>query len=114
MKTMKNFALGITFLSALLVGGCGALDNGAKEELEKMKLENARLAEELGGRDQQFSDIMSDFNEIENNLLTIQNKEKSIAASNPENAETQGDAKARIEAEIQSINDLMDANKKQI
>lgn len=114
MKTMKNFALGITFLSALLVGGCGALDNGAKEELEKMKLENARLAEELGGRDQQFSDIMADFNEIENNLLTIQNKEKSISASNPENAETQGDAKARIEAEIQSINDLMDANKKQI
>ncbi len=113
MKSIKT-TVGLCMLAASLVlSGCGATGS-SNEELEKLKAENARLAEELGGRDQQFSDIMQDFNDIEGNLLSIQQKEKAIAASNPESAETSGDAKARIEAEIQSINDLMAANKQQI
>lgn len=113
MKTMKT-TVGLCMIAAsLILSGCGATGS-SNEELEKLKAENARLTEELGGRDEQFSDIMSDFNDIENNLLAIQKKEKAITESNPQSAETSGNAKARIEAEIQSINELMQANKDQI
>lgn len=113
MKTMKT-TVGLCMIAAsLILSGCGTTGS-SNEELEKLRAENARLTEELGGRDEQFSDIMRDFNDIENNLLAIQQKEKSITEANPQSAETSGDAKARIEAEIQAINELMQANKNQI
>jgi len=103
----------IVLLSAgLFLASCGG---GNNEELEKLKAENETLKKDLGERDESVNDFMRSFNEIEENLLAVQQKERNLNASNVENgAELGGDAKARIEAEIQSINELMEKNKNQL
>ena len=83
--------------------------------MEKLKTENETLKKDLSGRDESVNEFMRSFNEIEENLLSIQQKERTLNSGNVENsAELGGDAKARIETEIQSINELMEKNKNQI
>ena len=103
----------IVLLSAgLFLASCGG---GNNEELEKMKAENELLKKDLTERDESVNEFMRSFNEIEENLLSIQQKERALNSGNVENsAELGGDAKARIESEIQSINELMEKNKNQI
>jgi uncharacterized coiled-coil protein SlyX len=94
------------------LGSCGS---GNDEALNKLKSENELLKKDLSERDETVNEFMRTFNEIENNLLTIQKKERNLNARNLENsAELGGDAKTRIELEIQSINELMEKNKTQI
>ena len=100
-------------LSAGIITGCGS--GGGNEELEKLKAENATLKKDLEQRDEDVNDFMKSFNEIEQNLLSIQQKERSLEAQNVEtSAELGGDVKSRIESEIQSINELMEKNKTKI
>jgi len=110
MKIMSKQLTAAVFISAaLFLGACGG---GGNEELEKIKTENEQLKKDLSERDESVNEFMRSFNEIEENLLSIQQKEKSLTSQNVENgAELGGDAKTRIEAEIQSINELMEKNK---
>lgn len=101
------------FLSATLFLACGS--KGGGEELEQLKAENQALKQDLEQRDEDVNDFMKSFNEIEQNLLSVQQKERSLEAQNVEtSAELGGDVKTRIEAEIQSINELMEKNKTKI
>lgn len=103
----------VVLLSAgLFLASCGG---GKNEEMEKLKSENELLKKDLTERDESVNEFMRSFNEIEENLLAVQQKERALNSGNVENsAELGGDAKARIEAEIQSINELMEKNKNQI
>lgn len=103
----------VVLLSAgLFLASCGG---GSSEEMEKLKSENELLKKDLTERDESVNEFMRSFNEIEENLLAIQQKERTLNSGNVENgAELGGDAKARIESEIQSINELMEKNKNQI
>jgi len=110
MRTSLSVA--VFFASVFLLGSCGS---GNDEALNQLKSENELLKKDLSERDETVNEFMRSFNEIENNLLTIQKKERNLNASNVENsAELGGDAKTRIELEIQSINELMEKNKNQI
>lgn len=110
MRTSLSVA--VFFVSVFLLGSCGS---GNDEALNQLKSENELLKKDLSERDETVNEFMRSFNEIENNLLTIQKKERNLNASNVENsAELGGDAKTRIELEIQSINELMEKNKNQI
>ena len=87
------------FLSATLFLGCGP--KGGSEELEQLKAENQSLKKDLEQRDEDVNDFMKSFNEREQNLLSVQQKERSLEAQNVEtSAELGGDVKTRIEAEI--------------
>lgn len=98
--------------AGLFLSSCGG---GSNAEVEKLKSENELLKKDLTERDESVNEFMRSFNEIEENLRAVQQKERQLNASNVKNsAELGGDAKSRIESEIQSINELMEKNKNQL
>lgn len=105
MRKMTAFGIPAAMLAAtLFTAGCGEQKN---EEAELLRAENQSLKQELVQKDQSVSDFMETFNEIEQNLLTIQNKERKITSGEISG----GDVKKRIQAEIDDINKLLTENK---
>lgn len=109
----KHLSAAAVLLSAVFfVASCGS---GGNEEMENLKKQNAELQKSLDEKEESVNDFMRSFNEIEENLLAIQQKERSLNSGDVRNsAELQGNAKTRIENEIQSINELMEKNKSQL
>lgn len=95
------------FAATLFTAGCGPQKN---EEAELLRAENQSLKQELVEKDQSVNDFMETFNEIEDNLLTIQSKEHQITSGELSG----GDMKKRIKAEIDDINKLLTENKELI
>lgn len=93
--------------ATLFTAGCGPQKN---EEAELLRAENQSLKQELVDKDQSVNEFMETFNEIEDNLLTIQNKEHKITSGELSG----GDMKKRIKAEIDDINKLLTENKELI
>jgi chromosome segregation ATPase len=115
MIATRNFFAVLFLSTSLILASCSGKQGGGDSELEKLKTENEQLKKEIEGRDQTVDEFMKSFNDIENDLISIQGKEKSLTENKIQNsAEINGDTKARIEAEIQSINEMMEANKKKI
>lgn len=108
----KNLSVIVLLSAGMFLASCGG---GNNEEMEKLKAENEVLKKDLTERDESVNDFMKSFNEIEENLLAVQQKERALNSGEVKNsAELGGDAKTRIEAEIQSINELMEKNKTQL
>lgn len=108
----KHLSTVVLLSTGLFLASCGG---GSNAELEKLKSENELLKKDLTERDESVNEFMRSFNDIEENLLAVQQKERTLNSGNVQNgAELGGDAKARIEAEIQSINELMEKNKNQL
>jgi len=107
----KHLSVIVLLSAGMFLASCG----GNNEEMEKLKAENEVLKKDLTERDESVNDFMKSFNEIEENLLAVQQKERALNSGEVKNsAELGGDAKTRIEAEIQSINELMEKNKTQL
>lgn len=105
MRKMTALGVPAVLLAAtLFTAGCG---NQKSEEADLLRAENQSLKQELVQKDQSVSDFMDTFNEIEENLLTIQQKERKITAGEI----TGGNVKQRIKAEIDDINKLLIENK---
>ena len=64
-------------------------------------------------RENSVNDFMSSFGEVERNLDSVSRKQH-IILMNTNKGDMKADQKARINAEIAAINDLMDANAKKI
>jgi DNA repair exonuclease SbcCD ATPase subunit len=108
----KHLSVIVLLSAGIFLSSCGG---GSNEEMEKLKAENEVLKKDLTERDESVNDFMKSFNEIEENLLAVQQKERALNSGEVKNsAELGGDAKTRIEAEIQSINELMEKNKTQL
>ncbi len=83
-------------------------------DTEKLKEENEKLKSELNSRDESLNETMRLFNEIEDNLSAIRQKENVINLSRNNDPEFQQDQKERIIEEIQLINSLLDENKNKV
>lgn len=104
---MKKITLGIPailFAAALFTTSCGEQKN---QEAELLRAENQSLKQELAQKDESVSDFMETFNEIEENLLSIQNKQRKITSGEISG----GNVKQRIKNEIDEINKLLIENK---
>jgi len=104
MKKIKFGIPAVLLAATLFTAGCGTRTN---EEADALRAENQTLKEELVQKDASVSDFMETFNEIEENLLTIQNKERKITSGELSG----GDVKQRIKSEIDDINKLLLENK---
>jgi len=84
-----------------------------KEEVERMKAINDSLLATQNQRDETINDLMEAFNQIEENLGVIKEKEKIINSSTTE-GQVDADAKDRINNDILAIYEIMLKNKKEI
>lgn len=65
------------------------------------------LTRQLDEKDNSVNEFLKAFNEIEESLLQVQNKQRSIESGSLSAGETNANVKARIEEEIRSINEAM-------
>ena len=114
MKKIKHFAFFvIIILTNFLVSNCrkGSDDseNSIKDSIENV---SSNLNGKLNEKDAAIQELVSSFNEIQENLNTIKEKEKIISK-----VTSDGDVKSKedqIKEDIQSIYDLMAKNKDRI
>jgi septal ring factor EnvC (AmiA/AmiB activator) len=93
---------------------CPILFSCNDKEIKKLQEENSRLQQEANYKDSTINGLVQSFNDIEDNLSQITQKESSIRMTAKGNVEFKEDAKARINEEIQAINGLMEKNKHMI
>lgn len=88
--------------------------NNNQEELEKLKQENEQLKEESVNKEDKINDFFKAFNEIEENLSVIKEKERLISKRTLDKTEFDENSKDRINNDIELIYDLMKENKRTI
>ena len=114
MKKTKHFAFFvIIILTNFLVSNCGKgsddSENSIKDSVENV---SGNLNGKLNEKDAAIQELVSSFNEIQENLNAIKEKEKIISK-----VTSDGDVKSKedqIKEDIQSIYDLMAKNKDRI
>lgn len=81
-----------------------------QEKLEQLERQNKDLTQQNQMQDSLMNDFVSTFNEFEENLAVIKEKEQLIEMS-AEDPELRRSSKDQIVADIQMINDLLDRNR---
>jgi hypothetical protein len=114
---MRNFKIAIVML--LMSSGCvfvtGCKNNAEEEKnpvADSLMSVNGQLSGKLNEKEEALQEFIASFNEIQENLNTIKEKEKIVT-----DATTKGDVKNRqtqIREDIQAIYDLMEKNKSRI
>ncbi len=84
-----------------------------KKQLSILEAQKFSFTKQLTARDSVINEWMLTFDEIENNLRTIEEKENLITV-NPSDKEVPKDRKKQILEEIKYINSLLDQNKTKI
>lgn len=103
-------------IALLSLSACSNEDKEQQLNGELMNLtEQVRtLNDEAASKDSTINELLLTFNEIEENLGAIRDREGNIARHTMDDVELQEDMKTRITAEIQAINQLMADNKAKI
>ena len=96
--------LPVLLLVALSLLGCN------KDKIEQLEREKAALQAEKARQDSVLNDFMNTFNEFEDNINMIKEKE-SLITMGADNPEYRTDGKEAIIEDIQMINDLLDQNR---
>jgi chromosome segregation ATPase len=114
---MRNFRfvalLSLAILSTLSLTNCG--DDAEKEKnplADSLKNANSELTGQINEKEAALQEFVASFNEIQENLNTIKEKEKIVSTVN-----TKSDVKnkqSQIREDIQAIYDLMEKNKNRI
>lgn len=105
--------ISLVLLLALGILGYSLHKKDHNTQLALMEDQRVTFTNELSQRDSTLNDWLASFNEIENNLRMIREKEKLISV-NTSGAEVSKDKRNQILEDIKSINTLLDENKKKI
>lgn len=105
--------ISLVLLLALGILGYSLHKKDHNTQLALMEDQRVSFTNELNQRDSTLNDWLASFNEIENNLRMIREKEKLISV-NTSGAEVSKDKRNQILEDIKSINTLLDENKKKI
>jgi len=113
MKTIKLFlAAAVMSASSLCFTSCKGDEKEKNPLADSLALVNGSLNGELSEKEVALQEFVSSFNEIQENLNAIKEKEKIVSSSSKS-----GDVKSKEEAikeDIQAIYDLMSKNKKRL
>ena len=94
--------------AALVISACN------QNELTESNRQKDSLMSVINERDSFINDFISSFNDVERNLDSVAARQHIIAVNSDRAGELKPTQKARINAEIASINNLMDQNRKKI
>jgi hypothetical protein len=107
---MKKY-LFLVIVIPIIMGSC----QSHKKEINQMLNKEDSLQKQIAQRDQTVNSFLSDFNDIQQNLNTIKEKEKMITMNTAnKKGELKKDAKEQINSDIKDIYDLLVKNKKTI
>ncbi len=115
MKLISRSLIILTFILPLIfsVSSCGNDDDKNKNPLaDSLANVNNELAGRLNEKEETLDEFIASFNEIQDNLNAIKEKEKIVTTS-----ASKGDVRSRqnqIREDIQAIYDLMEKNKNRI
>lgn len=113
MKTLKLFLVAIVITaSSLFTISCGGSEKEANPLADSLSGVNGELSGQLTEKEVALQEFVSAFNEIQDNLTAIKEKEKIVTAHSQS-----GDVKSKeesIKEDIQAIYDLMSKNKNRI
>lgn len=104
---MKSLFIASAAILALSLGSCGN-----KAEVDRLKKEIDSLNGVVGTSDANLEQYIKDFNEIQNNLNEVKQKEGIITSS--AEGEVSEDTKTQIQNDLASIQQLMQDNKNKI
>lgn len=104
----RNFILiGIVFLLF-------ACNQKEKLQIDLLTKENEALRSESQSKDSTINQFFLLLNEIEQNLAEVKQKQQVISKNAIQSSELKDDVRSQIDQDIQTINELMDKNKKTI
>lgn len=107
---MKKFSIILsTILSTVLLFSCGQ-----NAEIERLQAKNDSLSNITKYSEIKIEEYLQDFNEIQENLNTIKEREKIISMQTSTGGELDGNAKEQINQDVQAMYDLMLENKQTI
>ncbi len=109
---MKNLIFVLFALMSMVFGFTSC--NTHEDELKALQLSKDSLMNQLNGRDSTIDSFFESFNEIQDNLTAIKEKENIINMNTSGNFESTPEMKDQIQNDIQSIYDLLKANKNKI
>jgi chromosome segregation ATPase len=113
MKTIKLVLVAaVITASSLFTISCGGSEKEENPLADSLALVNGSLNGELSAKEVALQEFVNSFNEIQENLNAIKEKEKIVSASSQS-----GDVKSKeesIKEDIQAIYDLMSKNKSRI
>lgn len=114
MKTFKILVAGLMLsIGSLTFSGCNSHEKEVNPLADSLSSANGNLNGQLNEKEAALQEFITAFNEIQENLNTIKEKEKIVNNT----ASTKGDVKSKegqIKEDIQSIYDLMAKNKNRI
>jgi len=114
MKTFKILVAGLMLsIGTLTFSGCENKEKETNPLADSLSGVNGNLSGQLNEKEAALQEFITAFNEIQENLNTIKEKEKIVNNS----ASSKGDVKSKegqIKEDIQSIYDLMAKNKSRI
>ena len=113
MKTIKLFLVAaVITASSLFTISCGGSEKEANPLADSLSGVNGELNGQLSEKEAALQEFVTSFNEIQDNLNAIKEKEKIVTTSSQS-----GDVKSKeesIKEDIQAIYDLMSKNKNRI
>jgi len=109
---MKNLVFVIFALIAMVLSFSSC--NTHEEEMKALQLSKDSLLKQLNGRDSTINSFFDSFNDIQDNLATIKEKENIINMNASGDIESTPEMKDQIQNDIQSIYDLLQENKNKI
>ena len=109
---MKNLAFVLVALMAMVLSFSSC--NTHEEELKALQLSKDSLLTQLNGRDSTIDTFFESFNEIQDNLAAIKEKENVINMNTSGDFESTPEMKDQIQNDIQTIYDLLQENKSKI
>jgi len=114
---MKTQALHIITISALLMAACTSSTNAVSDDdadLKKITAQRDSVIRVAAEKDSSINAFISSFAEIENNLVSIKQKEEMLFFHSKKNIELSKSVKNQVDENIKIINDLMEKNRQKI
>jgi len=106
--------LNLVIASIVLILIATSCNQKEKRQIDLLTKENEALRHESHSKDSTINQFFLLLNEIEQNLAEVKQKQQVISKNTIQSGELKDDVREQIDQDIQTINELMDKNKRTI